>query len=352
MLKARFRKHTLNFITPGGTSRGILTSKDSWILIVYVEDSPEIYGIGECSIIRGLSIDDRPDFEYKINEVCNDINNWQYWLEKGLVDFPSLRFGLEMAIKDLSEDDNFVLFPSEFTEGMGSIPINGLVWMGNYREMRDRIIDKIESGYSCIKLKVGAINFDDEISLLKLIRKDFSSDDIELRLDANGAFNKNDASEKLKKLSEFKIHSIEQPVSPKQHQLMSELCSTSPIPIALDEELIGIHKISDIRKLLEVIQPQYIILKPGLLGGWSQSSLFIREAENQNIGWWVTSALEGNIGLNAIAQWTYTLNNPLPQGLGTGQLFSNNFNSPLSIRKGYLHYDQNKTWDIDNILNE
>jgi len=351
MLKARFKKHTLNFIHPGGTSRGIMNSKDSWILFIYVEDAPEYYGIGECSLIKGLSIDDRSDFESKLQIVCDDIDNWQYWLEEGLFEFPSIRFGLEMAIKDLSEDGDCILFSSSFTTGEDKIPINGLVWMGDYQIMRERIIEKIENGFSCIKLKVGAINFEDEIKLLNLIRTDFSDKEIELRLDANGAFTKDDAEEKLKILSQFSIHSIEQPIAPKQWELMADLCSKSPIPIALDEELIGIHNQDYISKMLEEIAPHYIILKPGLIGGWSQSSTFIREAENQNIGWWITSALEGNIGLNAIAQWAYTLGNPMPQGLGTGQLFSNNIASPLKMEGGFLHYDPKLKWEIEGIIN-
>lgn len=351
MLKARFKKHTLLFKQPGGTSRGILVTKDSWFLILQSEEDSNIFGIGECSIIAGLSIDDRPDFESKLQEVCDDIDNWQYWLEEGLISFPSIRFGLEMAIKDILEDDNCILFPSPFTDGKDSIPINGLVWMGNFNVMRERIISKIEDGFDCIKLKVGAINFDEEVNLLKLIRSEFSGKDIELRLDANGAFAPVDVEEKLKVLSQFDIHSIEQPIKQKQWDTMASICSSSPIPIALDEELIGIHNTQDISKMLQTIAPQYIILKPGLVGGWSQSAAIIREAENHNIGWWITSALESNIGLNAIAQWAYTLGNTLPQGLGTGQLFTNNIPSPLSMQGGFLKYTPDKNWKLDEIIN-
>lgn len=352
MLRAYFKKYTLFFKEPGGTSRGILVAKDSWFIIINTEDSSELLGIGECSIIRGLSIDDRPDFEQKLQQVCDDILNWQYWLEEGLFEFPSIRFGLEMAIKNIIEGEVCSSFPSLFTEGKESIPINGLVWMGDYNTMRNRIIEKLDAGYKCVKLKVGAINFDDEVKLLQLIRKDFGHDDIELRLDANGAFSAEEALEKLKILSNYSIHSIEQPIGTNQWDSMAGLCSKSPIPIALDEELIGVYNIDEIRKMFEVIAPQYIILKPGLLGGWSQCGATIREAENQNIGWWVTSALESNIGLNAIAQWAYTLNNPMPQGLGTGQLFTNNIPSPLKIEKGSLYYDSSVDWKLDMIINE
>lgn len=351
MLEVLIKKHTLDFKQPGGTSRGVLTSKDSWFIFIYDKDEPQVKGIGECSIIRGLSIDDRPDFEQKLKQVCNDINNWQYWLEEGLFEFPSIRFGVEMAIKDLSIGGTRLLFPSLFTEGKDMIPINGLVWMGDYLTMRKRIVEKIESGYSCVKLKIGAINFEDELRLLRLIRSDFSDKDIELRLDANGAFSPEEASEKLNRLSEFAIHSIEQPIKQHQWEKMAEICSTSSIPIALDEELIGIYNREEIKRMLEVIDPHFIILKPGLLGGWKQSSMFIEEAENRNIGWWITSALEANIGLNAIAQWTYTLNNSMPQGLGTGQLFINNIPSPLTIENACLHYNPLVNWDLTRVAN-
>lgn len=351
MLEAFTKKHTFYFKQPGGTSRGILTSKDSWFILINNSNDPHIVGIGECSIIRGLSIDDRPDFEQKLSEVCSDINNYQYWLDEGLLDFPSIRFGVETAIRDLLASGSKILFPSLFTEGKAVIPINGLVWMGDYETMRGRIIDKIEAGYSCIKVKIGAINFEDELKLLKLIRSDFSEKEIELRLDANGAFSPDEALGKLNRVSKYKIHSIEQPIKPHQWDRMSEVCERSPIPIALDEELIGVYRREDIKQMLEVIQPNYIILKPSFLGGFDQSNIFIEEAENRNIGWWVTSALESNIGLNAIAQWTYTLENSLPQGLGTGQIFSNNIPSPLSIINSGLNYNQLEDWHLKGALN-
>ncbi len=351
MLEAFTKKHTFHFNQPGCTSRGVLTSKDSWFILIINSDQPHIIGIGECSIIKGLSIDDRPDFEKKLGEVCSDINNYQYWLDDGLVDFPSIRFGIETAIKDLATSGSRLLFPSLFTEGKDVIPINGLVWMGDYETMRSRIIEKIEAGYSCIKVKIGAINIEDELKLLELIRSDFSEKDIELRLDANGAFSPDEAMDKLNRLSKYKIHSIEQPIKPHQWERMAELCERSPIPIALDEELIEVYSSEKIKQMLDVINPNYIILKPSFLGGFKQSNVFIEEAENRNIGWWVTSALESNIGLNAIAQWTYTLDNSLPQGLGTGQLFSNNIPSPLYISDNGLHYNRLKKWHLKEVLN-
>ncbi len=351
MLEAVAKKHTLDFKHPGGTSRGVLTSKDSWFILIYDKDGPHKKGIGECSLIQGLSIDDRPDFEQKLNQVCNDINNYRYWIDEGLFEFPSIRFGVEMAIRDLSNGGSKLLFPSLFTQGKDVIPINGLVWMGDFETMRKRIIDKIESGYSCIKLKIGAVNFEDELKLLKLIRNNFTEYDIELRLDANGAFSPDEALEKISRLSEFTIHSIEQPIKQHQWKRMAEVCRLSPIPIALDEELIGVYRREDIKRMLEVINPHFIILKPSFLGGWKQGNIFIEEANNRNVGWWVTSALESNIGLNAIAQWTYPLQNSMPQGLGTGQLFSNNISSPLNISNASLNYRPDFNWDLTDIVN-
>ncbi len=350
MLKASFKKYRFNFKIPGGTSRGVLTIKDSWFIIIYDASNPEIAGIGECSIIKKLSIDDRPDFEIKLTEVCTTINRHNFWLSKGLVDFPAIRFGLEMALLDLKTKGKRQLFSSDFLKGKRGIPINGLVWMGDYNFMRNQIIEKINTGFRCIKIKIGAIDFKDELRLLKMIREDFSENELELRVDANGAFRPEKALEKLKKLSDFKIHSIEQPIRQGKWQEMAGLCKITPLPIALDEELIGITKAEDKTILLETIQPQYIILKPSLVGGFIQSEEFIDIAEKNKIGWWVTSALEGNIGLNAIAQWTTTLNNNLPHGLGTGQLFTNNITSPLFIEKAQLFYDPMKAWNLNVIL--
>lgn len=349
MLKASFKKHTLQFKIPGGTSRGVLKSKDSWFIFVWHKDNPEIKGIGECSIIQGLSRDPWRKFDEILEKLITDINNHKYWIEEGLINFPAIRFGLEMALKDLKLGGNHLLFPSGFTEGKQAIPINGLIWMGDYDFMQKQIVEKIKSGYKCIKLKIGSLNFENELELLKLIRKDFNENELELRVDANGAFSPSDADEKLKRLAELKVHSIEQPIRQNQWEEMARLCEISPVPIALDEELIGVCDEQELCKMLETIRPQYIILKPSLLGGWKQSEMFIREAEKQDIGWWVTSALESNIGLNAIAQWIATLKNPLPQGLGTGQLFTNNMPSPLHIQKAQLHYHPQLNWDFSLI---
>lgn len=352
MLKAHFKKYTLQFKKPSGTSRGVLMEKDSWYIIVYNENNPAKRGIGECSIIKKLSIDDRPDFETKLIEVTKEINKSTYWLKEGLREFPSIRFGLETALLDLHATTPQILFPSVFTNGEESIPINGLIWMGDVENMYQQVKDKVGSSFDCIKLKIGAINFEDELMLLKKIRNEFSEQELELRVDANGAFTPAEAPEKLKRLSEYELHSIEQPIKQGQWHEMAHLCEISPVHIALDEELIGLTEKEEIESMLDTIRPKYIILKPSLVGGLKQSQFFIKEAEERKIGWWITSALESNIGLNAIAQWTYTLQTDMYQGLGTGQLFENNITSPLFIRNAALYYDGFRKWNLNSLIDE
>jgi o-succinylbenzoate synthase len=320
----------------------VLTTKDSWFLKVWEADNPEVFGLGECSIIYGLNPEKKNETEPKLAEVAAQINNAA---DIDPAKFPSVRFARETALLDLKNGGNRLLFRSEFTEEEKPVNINGLVWMGAYDFMRRQIIEKIESGFRCIKLKIGAIDFEKELELLKLVRSDFKEKDLELRVDANGAFAPEEALEKLKRLSDFQIHSIEQPIKPKQWETMAELCEKSPLDIALDEELIGIDD-DKIPQILDTIRPAYIILKPSLTGGFERSERFIREAGKREIGWWITSALESNIGLNAIAQWTATLGNPMPQGLGTGQLYTNNIDSPLTIEKGSLYYRKEGKWDL------
>ena len=252
-----------------------------------------------------------------------------------------------MAFRSLASKAPFLLFPSEFTDGNKSIYINGLVWMGDEAYMKRQIEEKLEKGYNCIKLKIGAIDFDKELALLEFIRSHFSAKQIEIRVDANGAFSSDQALSKLNQLSVFQLHSIEQPIAKNQIEEMAVLCSQTPLPIALDEELIGIFGIESKRALLKKIKPQYIILKPSLVGGFKGSQEWIDVAESMDIKWWITSALESNIGLNAIAQWTYTLSNPMPQGLGTGGLYTNNFDSPLEVKQGQLIYNKELSWNVN-----
>ena len=343
-MKATFKKHNLQFKRPSGTSRGVLTQKETWFLILEHNGKQ---GIGECNMFKGLSIDDVPNYEDILAWTCENINLGLDMLLCELVEYPSIQFGLEMAFKSIESKSMFNLFPSKFTTGEDAITINGLVWMGDKSFMKNQIEQKITEGFDCIKMKIGAIDFQTEIKLLKSIRKEFGVEDIELRVDANGAFAPNEALEKLKTLSELDIHSIEQPIRQGQWKVMAELCRRTPLPIALDEELIGAFTVTDKKKLLQTISPQFIILKPSLVGGFKGSSEWIALAEKQNIGWWITSALESNIGLNAIAQWTYTLNNKMPQGLGTGSLFTNNIDSPLQVKNGTLRYEQNKDWNLN-----
>jgi o-succinylbenzoate synthase len=344
LIKATYKKHLLNFKSPSGTSRGILRTKETWFFIL--EDQGKV-GVGETGLFRGLSIDDVPNYEEKIRWACAHVNIGLEQLLVEFVNFPSIQFGLEQAFLSLGSSNKFELFPSDFTRGNRSIAINGLVWMGDQQFMKKQIQEKLKTGFSCIKMKIGAIDFDAEVALLKAIRSEFSSKEIELRVDANGAFNPENALEKLKILSDLSLHSIEQPIQQGQLEEMALLCEKTPLPIALDEELIGVFSREEKKKLITMIQPQFIILKPSLVGGFGGSKEWIEIAESKKIQWWITSALESNIGLNAIAQFTDTLKNDLPQGLGTGSLFSNNFESPLEVEKGRLHYNNSKSWNFN-----
>jgi o-succinylbenzoate synthase len=345
-MKATFKKYILNFKQASGTSRGVLNTKETYFLIL---ENAHKKGIGECAIFRGLSIDDRTDYEEKLQWLCNNIHLNPSYLLNELMEFPSIQFGLEQALFSFNSENIFELFPSKFTKSEAAININGLIWMGSEAFMKQQIQDKIVSGFSIIKMKIGAIDFETELNLLKNIRNNFSSNEVELRVDANGAFKPSEALEKLKRLAEFEIHSIEQPIKQGQPQEMATLCQQTPLPIALDEELLGVLDVTKKQALLQTINPQYLILKPSLVGGIKGCEEWIQLIEKQQIGWWVTSALESNIGLNAIAQWTYTLDNKLAQGLGTGSLFTNNFESPLEVKNGHLHYNNTKNWKV-NIL--
>tara|TARA_R100000935_G_C2834385_1_gene167144 strand:- start:600 stop:1634 length:1035 start_codon:yes stop_codon:yes gene_type:complete len=343
-MQAIYRRHLLEFKHPSGTSRGVLTTKESWFIIITSADK---IGIGECGLLRSLSVDDKPDYEKKLSWVCENISLGADALWEQLLDFPSLQFGVEMAFRSLESSDPFLLHPSEFTNGNASIPINGLVWMGEKSFMKEQILEKIKNGFKCIKFKIGAIDFNAELDLLKFIRSEFTSEEIEIRVDANGAFAIEDAFAKLQRLSQFNIHSIEQPIKQGQFNEMAKLCEITPIPIALDEELIGVTGVTNKKKLLQTIKPQYVIFKPSLIGGYKGTEEWLRLADEMKIGWWVTSALESNVGLNAISQWTYTKNSMLPQGLGTGSLYTNNFESPLEVKNGTIIYNPETSWGFN-----
>jgi o-succinylbenzoate synthase len=340
-MKAYFKPYTLDFINPSGTSRGMLRQKKTYF--IFIEDKDKM-GIGEAALFEGLSYDDRPDYEQKLQWVCDHIHLDRKFLLEAVREYPSIQFGLETAFISLESKHKFELYPSKFTSGQDAIKINGLIWMGEKSFMKSQIADKIKKGFSCVKMKIGAINFEEELNLIKYIRNEFSASDIELRVDANGAFAPHEALEKLKRLSEFDLHSIEQPIKQGQWEEMSELCKKTPLPIALDEELIGLTDVTKRHEMLLTIQPQYIILKPALVGGLTECKKWIAMGNDLSIGNWITSALESNIGLNAIAQFTYTMQSEMPQGLGTGSLFSNNVDSPLSVEGEYLKYDERKSW--------
>jgi o-succinylbenzoate synthase len=338
----------LEFKRPSGTSRGIMTEKETWFIVLEENDKK---GIGECGILRGLSADDRDDYEEKLKWTCENIHLGETVLWEALLEFPSIQFGIEMAFLSLKNENPYLLFPSDFTNKTKSIVINGLVWMGEASFMKQQIEEKLTNGFNCIKLKIGAIDFQKELELLEFIRSHFSAEQIEIRVDANGAFALNEALDKLKQLSVFQLHSIEQPIKKGNIEAMKILCETAPFPIALDEELIGVFSLEEKEKLLQEIKPQYIILKPSFIGGFRGTQEWITLAHKYNIGWWITSALESNIGLNAISQWTFLQNSRMPQGLGTGALYTNNIDCPLEVTKGQLWYNSSKNWD-SSLLNK
>lgn len=345
-MKASYLKYTLQFKRPGGTSRGVLTEKDTFFILL--EDQGR-WGIGETGLFRGLSPDDLPDYEARLSRACRDLESGEPGISENYREYPSIVFGMEQALRSIQSPDPFVLFPqAPFLSGV-PLPINGLVWMGDLRFMKEQVREKLETGFTCLKLKIGALDFEEELGLLREIRREFDAASLEIRVDANGAFPVGEALERLKRLSEFQLHSIEQPIAPGQAHEMADLCARTPLPVALDEELIGCFPPEAKSRLLRAIRPQFIILKPSLVGGYSGSLEWIGLAEELGIGWWVTSALESNVGLNAIAQWTSTLGVERPQGLGTGSLFTNNFDSPLEVAGGTLRYSDTKTWDIQKL---
>lgn len=345
-MKASFKKYTLQFKQASGTSRGVYTTRDSWF--IFISDGTNT-GIGECAPLPDLSIEPLKKMGAKLLQICEQIDYFCQFPEE-LKTWPSIRFGLETALRDLRNGGQRQLFPSEFTHGKQGIPINGLIWMGTPEFMKQQIRAKLDAGFHCIKMKIGALDFETEIELLKSIRKEFSANEITLRVDANCAYTYQTALENLKRLSDLQIHSIEQPIETSRWDEMAELCRQSPVPIALDEELIGITSEKEMKKLVETIRPAYLILKPSLHGGFAGCEQWIKQAEKVGLGWWITSALESNIGLNAIAQWTFHLNAKNEQGLGTGQLFTNNFDSPLEIEGERLWYRPEKEWQLEDLL--
>ncbi len=323
-------ERTLHFRQPAGTSRGVYTERKIWLL--HASEGPA-QGVGECAPLPQLSCDDIPNYGDVLRRFCDEVERTGSIPCEELRRYPSMLFGLETAMLSLHRGQQ--LFPSAFSRGEVGIPINGLVWMGTYEEMLSRMEQKLEQGFRCVKLKIGAIDFDRELDLVKRIRQRFSRQEVELRLDANGAFPIDEALYKLELLSQYDIHSIEQPIRQGLWAYMADLCRESPLPIALDEELIGVNDAPTKRQMLNIIRPAYIILKPSLHGGMAGTREWVSIARDMGIGSWITSALESNVGLNAIAQLCadiYGDGLTMPQGLGTGQLFTDNIDMPLEVR--------------------
>jgi o-succinylbenzoate synthase len=344
-MRANWVKKTFHFKFRAKTSREVLTEKHSWFL--FLEENGKT-GVGECSIIESLNPETPREIEAALKKICKSLNAGEQF-KTDFTKLPSVLFGLETALRDLETSDSGILFPSDFTSGKTGIPINGLVWMADIESMSNQIEEKLASGFDCIKLKIGAHDTEEELNLLRALRKKHPSSQIEIRVDANGAFSPEKAKRVLDELAKLEVHSIEQPIRQGQLKEMSELCATSPIPIALDEELIGLVDESERREMMQEIKPQFLILKPSLIGGLKSAESWIELAKEFNSGWWATSALESNVGLNAIAQWVFTRNSEMPQGLGTGQLYTDNIPSPLFVEKGMLNHRQEANWNFESI---
>ena len=349
MYKIQISERTLHFKQPAGTSRGVYTTRHSYFLTLTSDEFPDVKGVGECATLPDLSCDAKPEYETTLRQICQMVEQMGRIPYDMIRAYPSITFGLESAFADFFHQVNdsapswagdlATLYDTPFGRGEEGIPINGLVWMGSYEEMYQRLEEKLKAGFHCVKLKIGAIDFWKELDLIKHIRQSFSKEQIELRVDANGGFTPDNAMSRLEALAQYDIHSIEQPIKQHQWPKMAQLCRESPLPIALDEELIGVNVKSMKTALLDTIRPQYIILKPSLHGGIYGCQEWIELARERNIGSWITSALESNVGLNAIAHFcakTYGPNITMPQGLGTGQLFTDNVPSSLEIRGDQL----------------
>ena len=341
-MRFEFAPYLLKFKEPGGTSRGVLTEKPTFLVKVYDESDPTRFGIGEAAVFPGLSPEADGNYVWKLTEV---LANVAIGRQTDLSRHSSILFGLEQAILDFSNGCHGIYFPSRFTEGHQSIEINGLVWMGDFETMLERVEQKISAGFKCIKLKIGSIEWEKELELIRLVRQYYNEKELMVRVDANGGFTPPDVMSKLKTLADLGVHSIEQPIKAGWPEEMARICRESPIPVALDEELIGKGNLSERIETLDRIKPQFIILKPALCGGFSGATEWIEEAEKRGIGWWITSALESNIGLNAIAQFAANIDAKGPQGLGTGGLFTNNFETPISLLDDHLVYSPSDSLD-------
>jgi len=350
MVQAKYIRHPLKLYHPAGTSRGVIHHKECWY--VKLVDETGVAGLGEVSFIPGLSVENPDEIEIQLDRICKLICRGEMDPARELPDLPGIQFALESAMLDLERGGERLLFPSDYTNGKEGILINGLIWMGDRSFMKKQIRDKLNQGFRVLKMKVGALNESEELDVLSWVRSEYGAGDLEIRLDANGAWSAEEAPDHLSRFAAFGIHSIEQPIGPGQIDAMTELSLEPDIPVALDEELIGISSFENRKKILEKIRPAYIILKPGLLGGFSVASQWIGLAKETGTGWWITSAMESSIGLNAISQWTYQLNVSMPQGLGTGKLYSNNIHSPLQMEGNRLWHRPEKGWDLAPIIKQ
>ena len=350
MIEASWKEITFTPNFPLGTSKGVLTGRTAWFLSAWRRDRPDVRGTGEVALFPGHSKEFPADVRLKLLELCRNTTDWERRLKDDLVHVPGVRFAVEQCLRDLAAGGSKVLFPSEFTLGRRGIPINGLVWMGDKATMHQRIQAQLAKGNRCVKMKIGAIGVEEEMDLLAEVRSQYGPDELTLRVDANGAFNFGNVMPVLERLAALHVESIEQPLPPGLYETMAEVCAKSPLPIALDEDLIGLNTREAKLDLLEHVRPHFVVIKPSLVGGWAAAQEWIDLAQQRSIGWWITSALESNIGLNAIAQWTATLDVRRPQGLGTGLLYTDNIPSPLSLEGTELRYRPEREWDLDRIL--
>jgi O-succinylbenzoate synthase len=347
MIRATYTAHPLVFVKPAGTSRGILEQKPCWFITLRSEEG--ITGMGEVSYIPDLSVEDEDEMEIQLHHLCKLISRGEMDPLQFLPSMPGVQFALESALRDMETGGKRIPYPSDFTNGQKGILTNGLIWMGAKPFMISQVREKMQLGFHVLKLKVGALDIREELEIVKWIRMEFGAGDLEIRLDANGAWSPDEAPERMEQFARFGIHSIEQPIAAGQIGALTRICLDPAIPVALDEELIGITDPAARSLLLEKVKPAYLILKPGLLGGFSVTASWIELARKQNIGWWITSALESNIGLNAIAQWTFQQGVTIPQGLGTGALYTNNIPSPLQMSGDQLWYRSNYDWDLKKL---
>ncbi len=355
-LQATFFKRTFHFSFSARTSRGAMKQRDSWFLKIWDSGQPEIFGIGEAGPVPGLSAEKPVDVSEQLTRLVAHLSGgvdlpaiatigdiYKHFESMGLC--PSVYLALETALLDLKNGGKRLVFENDFVQGK-AIPINGLVWMGGLDFMLQQVSIKVDEGFTCIKLKIGGLNFEKELDILQFVRRKYFRDQITLRLDANGAFKSDQVMLKLMDLAQYGIHSIEQPLKAGS-PFLPELCQKSPIPVALDEELIGVGTRQDREELLDRVKPHFLVLKPSLHGGFHGCADWIDLATTRNIGWWITSAMESNVGLNALAQFACQYPISIPQGLGTGMIFRDNIPSPLEVTKGTLRWNNQENWDLE-----